>query len=71
MILFKQQRNDSPLKAVAPSRSLAEVSESGFIISEFFVKWLNHFANHAKQTTEKKALHFSTGHITHSNNLEV
>jgi hypothetical protein len=54
MILLKQQRNNFPLKAAVPSRSLAEVSENGFIISEFFVKWLNHFVKHVKQTTEKK-----------------
>jgi hypothetical protein len=69
--LSKRQSNNSSLKAFAPSGSLVEVPENGFIVSECFVKWLNHFVNHVKPTTENKALHFPNGHAMHLKNLEA
>jgi hypothetical protein len=35
------------------------------------VKWLKHFVEHVKPTTEKKALLVLDGHFTHSKNLEA
>jgi hypothetical protein len=54
MIIFKRQRNNLSLQVVAPPGILVEVSWSGYINLELFVKWLNHFTNHAKPTTENK-----------------
>jgi hypothetical protein len=71
MIIFKQQRNDPSLLVGAPPKSLVEVSESSYINSELFVKWLNHFINHVKPTTEKKVLLVLDGHTMHSNNSEA
>jgi hypothetical protein len=55
----------------APPGSLVEVSENGYINSDFFVKWLNRFINLVKSTTEKMVLLVLDGHTTHSKNLEA
>jgi hypothetical protein len=55
----------------APPGSLVDCSESGYINSDLFVKWLKHFIGHVKTTTEKKVLLVLDGHSTHSNNLEA
>jgi hypothetical protein len=41
------------------------------MIGNLFVKWLKHFIEHVKTTTEKKALLVLDGHSTYSKNLEA
>jgi hypothetical protein len=71
MIIFKRQRMHPALMIGAPPGSLVDFSESGYINSDLFVKWLEHFVEHVKPTTEEKALLVLDGHSTHSKNMEA
>lgn len=71
MIIFKRMRNCIDLKTGAPDGSLVEVSESGYINSELFMKWLTHFIKFVKPSKEEKVLLVLDGHSTHSKNLEA
>lgn len=44
----------------APEGSIIEVAEHGFINSELFVKWLQHFIDFIKQLQIKKFFYYST-----------
>lgn len=55
----------------APPRGLVDLSESGYMTSELLVKWLKHFIDLVKPTTEKKVLLVIDGNSTHSKNLEA
>jgi hypothetical protein len=46
------------------------VSESGYVNSELFVKWMDCFISHAT-TTKNKIVLVLNGRITHSNNWKL
>lgn len=71
MLIFKRMRMSQDLKAGAPPGGLVEISESGYMTSELFVKWLVHFVDTVKPTQEKKVILLLDGHTTHSKNLEA
>lgn len=71
MIIFKRMRMDSSLGIGAPAGSLVEVSETGYINSELFLKWFKHFVAHVRSSKEEKVLLVLDGHTTHSKNLKV
>lgn len=71
MLIFKRMRMNDELKVGAPPGSLVEVSESEYITSSLFLKWLKSFINVVKPTTEKKVILVLDGHTTHSKNLEA
>jgi hypothetical protein len=71
MIIFKRQRMHPALMISAPAGSLVDCSESGYINSNQFVKWLKHFIEHVKSTTEKKVMLVLDGHSTYSKNWET
>jgi hypothetical protein len=71
MIIFKRLRMDCSLANGAPPGSLVEVSESGYINSELFIKWLKHFISHVRPSGEDKVLLLLDGHTTHSKNFEA
>lgn len=57
------------LKNGAFPNSLTEVSESGYINSDLFLKWLKHFIEFVKPSENQKVLLLLDGHTTHSKNL--
>lgn len=71
MIIFKRKRHTPELANGAPLGSLVEISETGYINSELFVKWLQHFISYIKPDQEHKILLLLDGHTTHSKNLEA
>lgn len=71
MLIFKRKRYTAELGNLAPPRSKIEISESGYISSELFVKWLQHFLDTVRPTKENKVLLFLDGHTTHCKNLEA
>lgn len=71
MIIFKRQRMHPSLANGAPAGSIVEVSDTGYINSDLFVKWLKLFIKHVKPSTESKVLILLDGHTTHSKNLEA
>ena len=46
-----------------------EISDTGYINSDFFTKWLQHFIDFVKPTPDRKVLLLSDGHATYSKNL--
>lgn len=71
MIIFKRKRFTAELGNGAPPGSKVEISESGYISSELFVKWLQHFVHAVHPTKENKVLLLLDGHTTHCKNLEA
>ena len=71
MIIFKRHRMANELRAGAPPGSIVEISESGYINSELFVKWLKHFIDTVHPSKERPVLLLLDGHTTHSKNLEA
>lgn len=71
MIIFKRKRFHPALANGAPPGSLIEVSDSGYINSELFVKWFRHFVSYVKPSKDSRVLLVFDGHTTHSRNLEA
>lgn len=69
MLIFKRVRSHPALASGAQSRSVVEVSESVYINSDLFVKWLRHFIAHVKPSNEQKVLILLNEHTTYSKNL--
>lgn len=69
MLIFKRMRYHESLANDAPAGSLVEVSETGYINSDLFVKWLKMFIDHVKPSVTDKILVILDGHKTHSKNL--
>ncbi|CAH1964579.1 unnamed protein product [Acanthoscelides obtectus] len=59
------------LTIVAIPGIIVTISDTEDINSELFVKWLQHFIEYVKPSTEKKVLILLDGHTTHSKNLEA
>ena len=51
-----------------PARTIVKMSESGYISSELFLFWLQHFNSHR---TQGKVILILDGHTSHVKNLEV
>lgn len=71
MIIFKRQRMHPALRNGCLPGSIIEISESGYINTDLFVKWLNHFIQFVKPNIREKYLLLLDGHTTHSKNLEA
>lgn len=71
MIIFKRKRFTNELANGAPPGSKIQISDSGYISSELFVKWLKHFIDTVQPTKDKKVLLLLDGHTTHCKNLEA
>ncbi|KAJ8968721.1 hypothetical protein NQ314_002151 [Rhamnusium bicolor] len=65
MIIFKRKRYTAELSNAAPPGSKIEISNSGYINSELFVKWLRHFIDVVHPSKDKKVLLLLDGHTTH------
>lgn len=65
MLIFKRIRMSSVLMAGTPAGSVGYPSASGWINSELFVKWLEHFIAFAKPSKEKKVILILDGHASH------
>lgn len=53
------------------SDTIGEFHPSGWIQTEFFTRWLEHFMKHTKTTQEDPVLLASNGHQSHTRNLDV
>lgn len=71
MIIFKRKRMANELKIGAPPGAIVTISDTGYINTDLFVQWLQHFINHVKCSKENKVLLLLDGHTTHSKNLEA
>ncbi|KAK0046816.1 tigger transposable element-derived protein 2 [Biomphalaria pfeifferi] len=55
----------------APPGSVVTCNDSGWMDSNIFTRWLNHFTQFVKPTKENKVLLILGGHNTHTKNLEA
>lgn len=71
MLIFKRLRFKDELNTGAPPGAICTCSESGWITSELFLKWLQHFIAIVRPSTNNKVLLILDGHSTHTKNLEA
>ncbi|KAB0801682.1 hypothetical protein PPYR_03868 [Photinus pyralis] len=71
MIIFKRKRMANELMIGSLPGSIVTISDSGYINSELFVQWLQHFIKTIKPTIDNKVLLLLDGHTTHSKNLKA
>lgn len=69
MLIFKRKRKPQELAIGAPAGSVIEISDTGYINSELFVLWLNHFHGCVKSDDSNPVLLLLDGHTTHSKNV--
>jgi hypothetical protein len=71
MLIFLRKRKQQEFELGLPPGGWAEVSDSGWINSDLFLKWLNKFIDFSKSTKESPVLLILDGHSTHTKSLEV
>lgn len=64
-IIFPRKRFNPDLYDGAPIGTLKLYNESGYMTSDLFVEWIQHFIDHVRPTAEKKALLILDGHSSH------
>ncbi|KAH1014766.1 hypothetical protein HUJ05_012597 [Dendroctonus ponderosae] len=59
MVIFKRKLFQKELSIGAPPGSIATISDTGYINSELFIRWLNHFIETVKPSPEARLKDFS------------
>lgn len=65
MMIFKRRRMTQLLLKGSPPGTIGAVSDNGWVTSELFLKWLEHFIAFAKPTKEQKVILLVDGHVSH------
>jgi len=65
MLIFKRKRMTELLLRGSPPGTLGACSDNGWITNELFLKWLKHFAAHAKPSNDEKVILLLDGHGSH------
>ena len=65
VLIFKRKRMSHLLMAGTPPGSVGYPSPSGWVTSELFLKWLQHFIDFVKPTMDKKVILLLDGHASH------
>lgn len=71
MIIFPRKRSHPLLMKGAPPDAIYECHPSGWIQTNLFTKWFQHFIQHVKPTEESPVLLILDGHTSHTRNLEL
>lgn len=71
MIVVKRKKWLEDLKIGVPLGSVVTISDTGYINSELFVQWLQHFHKYVNSSKSRKVLLLLDGHTTLSKNLEA
>lgn len=73
MLIFKRSRLNDALKKGAPPNTAFGCSKNGWITSELFVQWLQHFikCTRLEKSNQKQILLLLDGHSTHTKNFEA
>ncbi|XP_046689171.1 MFS-type transporter clz9-like [Homalodisca vitripennis] len=69
-IIFPRLRMKAELTDGAPPGTAFTCHPSGWMQTELFVQWYNHFLVHAKPTKDDPVLLILDGHSTHTKNIE-
>jgi hypothetical protein len=64
-LIFSRKRMAADLFSNSPTGALALVTESGFMNSELFPEWLQHFARHSRPTKDDPVLLILDNHVSH------
>ncbi|KAJ4427599.1 hypothetical protein ANN_25247 [Periplaneta americana] len=68
--IFPRQRMNERLLTGAPKDSIGEAQSNGWMTSQLFLKWMQHFAHYANPSVQNPVLLILDGHISHKD-LEV
>lgn len=71
MVIFPRKYMNAQLQKGAPPGAVFHVQPSGWITTELFTKWFDHFLNTTKPTTESPVLLIFDGHSSHTRNIEI
>ncbi|XP_072384637.1 uncharacterized protein [Diabrotica undecimpunctata] len=71
MLIFARKRMKVELQAGAPPGSIFACSDSGWINSELFLIWFQHFLQQTKPSEDDPILLILDGHSSHTKNIEV
>lgn len=71
MLIFPRKRKQQTFEIGLPPGSFVEVSDSGWITTELFMKWFESFIIFSKATKESPVLLLLDGHSTHTKNLDL
>lgn len=69
-VIFPRQRMKVELTNGAPPGTKFACHTSGWMQSDIFIQWFDHFLKHAKPTADDPVLLILDGHATHTKNLE-
>ena len=64
-LIFPRKRMNDALFADAPVGSLKLISDTGYMTSDLFLQWLEHFATHAKPCSNDAVLLVMDNHASH------
>jgi len=64
-LIFKRKRMTELLLKGSPPGTLGACSDNGCITNELFLKWLKHFAAHAKPSADEKVILLLDRHASH------
>ncbi|CAH2096960.1 unnamed protein product [Euphydryas editha] len=73
MLIYKRKRMTDDLKRGGPPNTLYDCSESGWIVSALFIKWLEHFIKSLRleKSKDSQVLLILDGHSTHTKNIDA
>ena len=71
MMIYKRKRMKPELIDHAPAGTIGDCSDSGWIDSDLFMTFMEHFTNHIKPSKTNPVLLILVGHKRHTKNLEL
>ncbi|XP_072380573.1 uncharacterized protein [Diabrotica undecimpunctata] len=71
MIIFKKKCSQKELSLGALPSNIVTISDTGYISSDLFVTWLDHFVEIVKPNPKDPVLLLLDDHSTHSKNLKA
>ncbi|GFR66503.1 tigger transposable element-derived protein [Elysia marginata] len=71
MFIFRMKRIADALKTGGPPGSHFECQEKGWMDSDLFVSWIQHFIRHVKPGETNPIFLILDGHVSHASNLKA
>ena len=65
MMIFKRRRMNQLLLRGSPPGTVGAVSDNGWVTSDLFLQWLEHFITFVKPTKEQKVILLIDGLVSH------
>jgi len=71
MLIFPRKRDHPLLMKGAPPDAIHACHPSGWIQTDLFIKWFQHFINYVKPSVSSPVLLILDGHASHTRNIEL